>query len=321
MEPIELGDSQTGSTARIAPALGFNLYEFRAGLGERLVDVIASHPDFAAGGQRPSGNGIPILFPFPNRIRHGRFRWQDREFELPAAASAHDPMGNAIHGFCLDRPWRVVDVGEGYVVGKFQLSVDAPDRLPLWPADFRIEVRYQLAGASLRCDVRIVNPDTVPLPWGLGTHPYFRVPLAPENPTDSCLIEAPAAEEWQLIDCLPTGERTAVSPEKDLRGGARFDRLTLDDVFTGLPPTGDPWDCLVMDERAGLQVVQRADGMFRELVVFTPPKRHAICLEPYTCVTDAINLQQSGIDAGLQVLQPQQEVRTWIEIHVGPVIA
>jgi aldose 1-epimerase len=43
---------------------------------------------------------------------------------------------------------------------------------------------------------------------------------------------------------------------------------------------------------------------FRELLVFTPPHRQAVCLEPYTCVTDAINLQARGIDAGLLVLPP-----------------
>jgi aldose 1-epimerase len=43
---------------------------------------------------------------------------------------------------------------------------------------------------------------------------------------------------------------------------------------------------------------------FRELVAFTPPHRQAVCLEPYTCTTDAINLQQAGIDAGWRVLAP-----------------
>jgi aldose 1-epimerase len=43
---------------------------------------------------------------------------------------------------------------------------------------------------------------------------------------------------------------------------------------------------------------------FRELVAFTPAHRQAVCLEPYTCITDAINLQQRGIPAGLLVLAP-----------------
>jgi aldose 1-epimerase len=39
-------------------------------------------------------------------------------------------------------------------------------------------------------------------------------------------------------------------------------------------------------------------------VAFTPPHRLAVCLEPYTCTTDAINLEQQGVNAGWRVLKP-----------------
>ena len=45
-----------------------------------------------------------------------------------------------------------------------------------------------------------------------------------------------------------------------------------------------------------------AGSDFRELVLFTPGHRQAMCLEPYTCATDAINLHQRGVDAGWRVL-------------------
>jgi aldose 1-epimerase len=44
-------------------------------------------------------------------------------------------------------------------------------------------------------------------------------------------------------------------------------------------------------------------------------------MEPYTCVTDAINLHQRGIDAGWRVLQPGEEYATWIDIIVRPALA
>jgi len=43
----------------------------------------------------------------------------------------------------------------------------------------------------------------------------------------------------------------------------------------------------------------------------------AICLEPYTCTTDAINLQQQGLDAGLRVLEPGESWRGIIEMHLS----
>ena len=41
----------------------------------------------------------------------------------------------------------------------------------------------------------------------------------------------------------------------------------------------------------------------------------------YTCLTDAIRLEQQGVDAGLQVLAPGKRFTTWIEIRAGLVVA
>jgi aldose 1-epimerase len=321
MEVLVLTDTRTGSTARILPELGFNCFEFRTQVAGQSVDVIDASPQFASGQEKPSGHGIPLLFPFPNRIRGGRYTWDGRDYEIPPSHASYDATGNAIHGFCLDRPWRVTSRGADFAVGQFELGKDAPDRLALWPTDFRIEVRYQVRGPKLRADIRLMNPSPVPLPWGFGTHPYFKLPLGAKSRPTHCLVQAPASEEWELVDCLPTGRRLPISEAKDLREGAYFDLLKMDDVLTGLPSGFVSVDCVIMDEACGYQVVQQAGPAFRELVVYTPANRNAVCLEPYTCATDAINLQQRGIDAGWRVLEPRAEFRTWIEITASEVIA
>lgn len=316
MSCLTLTDAETGSRVEIALHLGFNAYAFRAVVEDRTVDVIAAAADFPQTGVRPSGHGTPLLFPFPNRIRRGRFTWEGREYQLPL----HPVMGHAIHGFALDRPWRLLHQGERVATAEFQLSRDAPDRLACWPADGLIQVTYRLRGAALRLDVRVVNPDTRPLPFGFGTHTYFRLPLGAGSEAARCLVQAPAAEQWVLEECLPTGERRPVPPTADLRDGARFGDLKLDDVLTGLIPTGDRVECVLMDEAAGLEVVQQFDPQFRELVAFTPSWLPAICLEPYTCVTDAVNLAARGIDSGWRILAPGEEWRAWIQIAARPIL-
>ena len=317
MTVITITDHLSGSTARIAPELGFNCFEFRAVVGGKVVDVLDAVPDFERGGQRPSGSGIPILFPFPNRIRAGRFAWKGQEYVLPGT----DKWGNAIHGLCMDRPWRVVRQSDDFVTGQFQLSVDAPDRRSLWPSDFVIEVDYELVRSRLRARFRISNPGSHSLPWGLGTHPYFKLPLSCESRFEDCLVEVPARSLWELENCLPTGRTLAVNDANDLRDGAYLSVLKLDDVYTGLEYEGPQFDCLVMDERAGLQVTLTCPPIFREIVAFTPPNRAAVCLEPYTCPTDAVNLQTNGLDVGWRMLGPGQEFHTWIDLSVGSVIA
>ncbi len=321
MPSIPLTDTSTGSTAAVLPERGFNCYAFQAKLGEVTVDVIDSEPGFADGAGRPSGNGIPILFPYPNRIREGKYSWDGTEYHIPSEAVSYDANGNAIHGFCLDRPWRVIEQGDNFAVGQFQLSVDAPDRLAYWPGDCLIEVRYELRGRVLHSRMRFANPGETTIPWGFGTHAYFRLPLADNSAPEHCLIQVPADSERVLIDCLPTGEVKPISSEKDLREGEYFDQLRLDDVLTGVTTENNILECAIIDEKAGLQIVQRSEAIFPDLVVFTPPGRNAVCIEPYTCSTDAVNLQAQGIEAGLRTLEPGAEVTTWIDIEVGPVVA
>ena len=61
MNIISLRDATTNSSARIAPALGFNCFEFRADVDGTIVDVIDAAPEFAAGSERPSGHGIGFI--------------------------------------------------------------------------------------------------------------------------------------------------------------------------------------------------------------------------------------------------------------------
>jgi aldose 1-epimerase len=315
MSMVTLRDGD--SSASIAVQFGFNCFEFRAQVGNTQVEVLDSDPAFSRNGERPSGNGIPLLFPFPNRIRDGLFHWEEKLYEIPRTAGRPHP----IHGFALDTPWRVIEQDPRRVVGEWRLSRDAPTHRHHWPADCQIQVQYELQGPALRSKIRILNPDTQPLPWGFGTHAYFKLPLSSSSDLKHCLIEAPASEQWVLSDLIPTGERIPVPAEKDIRRGAYVQSARFDDVYTGLKPEEGALTCVVMDERAGLEIAQVCDPRFRELVVYTPPNRAAVCMEPYTCVTDAMNLQQRGIDAGWQVLQPGEEYTTWIDIIARPVLA
>lgn len=319
MSIVHLVDADTGSTADISLERGLNCFRFRPRVNGTRIDALDCVDDFPDGG-RPSGSGIPILFPFPNRIRDRRFEWQGRSYEIPEDCVNVDRNGHAIHGFCLDRPWRIASQSESEVLARFQLSVDAPERRPYWPADFRLDVRYALHGSSLISDFRIQNPDRDPLPWGLGTHAYFRLPLSAESSPATCLVQAPVTRHWQLDECLPTLTVQEVPAERDLRDGCEFGRLQLDDLFS-VDTSGLSVDAVIMDAQAGLQLVQQSSPCFPFLVAFTPPNRPAVCLEPYTCLTDAVNLAGRGVATGWQTLLPGGEFRCQIRLTAGLVIA
>lgn len=197
-----LEDTESGTRAEIWPVLGFNCLRWQTPHQGRLRDWLWSDPQLWDD-PRPTRSGIPILFPFPNRIRDGRFTWNGKSYQLPINDAQ---KRNAIHGFVCQRPWRVADAGSNnesaWLKGMFQGVLDAPDYRSLWPADYLIEVTYTLSRDRLRFEVTVTNSDIVPLPFGLGLHPYFRF-LA-----DACQFQAWGTwERWVLEDLLPTGER------------------------------------------------------------------------------------------------------------------
>ena len=65
-------------------------------------------------------------------------------------------------------------------------------------------------------------------------------------------------------------------------------------------------------------MVMEADAQFREWVVYTPPGRDTICFEPYTCPTDAVNLEARGVPAGVIVLAPQETFAA--SVRIKPVL-
>ncbi len=309
---LKLSDTSGASQASILVDVGFNCFEFVTLAGGEQVSVLNAVSDFETGQVRGSSSGIPILFPFPNRIADGRYHWEGKDYQLPTRGEP----GHAIHGFCFDRPWRIEARTENSATGFFQLSVDAPDRLPLWPADFIIKATYTVTPGTLTARYAIFNPDSRPLPYGFGLHPYFQLPLGKTGAPGQCTVQVPAAERWELKNFISTGERVPVADTFDLREPRSLAGLTFDDVWTNVTPSGDVIRCTVVDPEHARTLELTASAQFRELVVFTPPARAALCIEPYTCATDAVNLNARGIDAGWQTLPPGGSVEFAMQLSL-----
>jgi aldose 1-epimerase len=315
-------EESTGTTrAEIWPALGFNCFSWRAQAGGHALDLIYADSKFLETAQ-PTRNGIPILFPFPGRIRDGRFPWYGKTYQLPI----NDSKGhNAIHGFACRRPWRVVGQGaddsNAWVTGEFWGATDAPETVVLWPADYRIRVTYRLTANALSIEATVDNPGRALLPFGLGYHPYFRVPITADGESGQCRVESIADAYWEVENLLPTGRVRAIDAMRDLRQPRQFSDLSMDDLLTRLNSAETAkvgplvWGQLEqLPENIRLSLLSAP--AFRQLIVFTPPHRQAVCLEPYTCTGDAINLQQRGIDAGLLVLEPGAAWSGAVEMRV-----
>jgi len=298
-----LRDTGTPAEASIAPGAGNTCFSFRKAVQGEWIDIITPLEDLTDLRRGGSHFGYPILFPFPNRIRDGRFTFQGKTYQLEVTRGQH-----ALHGLVLNRPWTVIRTETTTDGGaSVTSSIEAhsfPEILRQYPFPFRLTVTYTLKDGGLMMTAEAENTGSTPMPMGFGVHPYFPMPLGARGQRANCRLQVPATQYWDLEEFLPTGRTCDVAGHLDLRGFQEIGETIYDHVFTGVVVHGGGSSCLLRDPENRLELRVWADGRFREWVVYAPAHRSVVCFEPYTCTTDAVNLQERGIDAGLIVLRP-----------------
>jgi aldose 1-epimerase len=308
---ITITDKNSGSTARVLASLGFNCFSWQPVLEDGPREMLWSEPGFETGNKRPSGSGIPLLFPFPGRIGGAAFQFGGREYKLEPG----DAFGNAIHGFVFNRRWRVVEQSASRAVGEFQASVDDRSILERWPGDFRIRVSYEVGGRELIIEIQHQNTGDSPLPCGFGTHAYFRLPLSEGLDAEQTRVRVPATQVWHAEQMLPTGQKLPAEGDLNLLDGAPLAGRKFDTYFTNFRPDVDGLVRTMLADERGRTLVQTSDAAFTQCIVYTPPHREAICLEPYTCLPDPFRMTAGGHETGLQILQPGESRATTIRVE------
>jgi aldose 1-epimerase len=128
---------------------------------------------------------------------------------------------------------------------------------------------------------------------------------------------------WRLVESAPTGEKSPLPDELNWNRPHAVGGAQLDHLYADLGAIGEEEGGLLLraelshrDRPGRLEIWTTAE--FRELVLFTPPHRKAVCLEPYTCATDAVNLQARGVDAGWRELPPGGHWAGAVEFRWNP---
>jgi aldose 1-epimerase len=137
--------------------------------GGRLAQIRCDGVDWLLG---PDGDAPPMIawgcfpmVPWAGRLRDGRFRFDDRDVQLPRSLGAH-----AIHGVGFGLPWTVEARFPRHLELSLQLPTDAR-----WPFGGRCRQRIEVAGRRLRLQLE-VQADALAMPVELGWHPWFRTP-------------------------------------------------------------------------------------------------------------------------------------------------
>ena len=212
----------------------------------------------------------PVLFPFVARLREDRYRLGDREYTMSK------------HGFAPESEFELYKQTETELV--FLLRDNEKTR-ELYPFAFEFYVGYRLEGWRLDISYAVENSGNELLPFGMGGHPGFKIPMEEGRSFEEYYLEFPQACDADRVlfgpDCLVSGVRERYPLEE-----GRILRLRHE-LFDN--------DAVVL-EHTPKEVAIRCNGGHRAVKVAFPKMNyvgfwHKDGLEaPYVCIEPWLSL-------------------------------
>jgi aldose 1-epimerase len=262
----------------LAPAVGGSIARFD------LLEAEVIHPVLrgAEAGERDVLRmGCFPLVPYCNRIRNGRFHFRGREVAIrPNMAGDPSPL----HGQGWQAPWTVVRSSGEEAVLRFHHPAGE------WPWDYEAEQRCTLDADGLGVTLSCRNLSDMPMPCGLGLHPYF--PCEPETELDTQVEDVWTVDE----DVLPV-ERRPATDRYDLRD-RRICGQDLDNGFSGWSGRAE-----IRDPRLPFSIRVSSPNA-RYFQVYSPASGGLFVAEPVSHANAALNQpEERWSSLGLKVLE------------------
>lgn len=226
--------------------------------------------------------GIPLLYPWANRVGSTKFTAAGREIDLRSLELplSFDDGGLPIHGLLAAATgWSVedhrsTDTG-GVLEARFDFGPDA-QLLKAFPFPHQVSLRATLSGAVLTIATTVHADRGVAVPVSFGFHPYLTLPGVERR---DWLVEVPVTEHLQLDErMLPTGERRPTTIEPGPLGSRTFD-----DGY--LAPLGEKPFVLA---GGGRRIELRIGEGYPFAQVYAPADDDVLAYEPMTAPTNAL---------------------------------
>eukprot|EP00762_Andalucia_godoyi_P005257 ANDGO_06787.mRNA.1 Aldose 1-epimerase len=249
-----------------------------------------------------------IMAPYANRIRNGKYQFLDQEFQLAR------PEAHAIHGCVRDQCWSIISQSDTAIV--LEVSVSNPS---VFPVPFTCRASYSVAGCVVMSTLSIQNDDEFRrMPVGGGFHPFFKLPDVDADSDVEAMLECDVKEAWPLDEgCLPTGEPVAIP------GGSVLDFSKLKEIRKG-----DFFDACCVNWPSGYAVLRHSGlhilvkrnttaEFVNHCVLYHPPGKGFVCIEPVVNANDGFNLAAKGVRShGVWTLEPKDSFDFSYSIHI-----
>ncbi len=273
-----------------------------ASLRYRGVELLRRLENLDAAAQKGSTAGIPLLYPWANRLESLAYRSGGANVALSATSPIlhFDDRGHPMHGVSWPLlEWEVSRSSIDSLVAR--LDWNRPDLLAIFPFPHHVEMMATIRPGGLLMETVVISHDQ-PVPVSFGFHPYFGLANVPRVQWH---LNLPAMRRLVLDPSgIPTG-----AEERFAGFDAGLEEATFDDLFAvaGAKP-------IFTLSGASFRIVLEFLEGFGFAQIYAPKGKDFIALEPMTAPTNAL---RSG--RGLQIVEPRSRYRTAFDIRVEDV--
>ena len=275
---IEVSDTTKNTYGKIMLNDGGSLQELALG-NCRLIESSETLP-------YNTSYASPILFPFANRVKDGRYNFNGVNYQLGINQKEEN---NALHGIIYNKTFSVKDYSTRSNAVEVILQYNSTELEVGFPFRYSIQIVYRFDKSVLSIDVTVKNNDDKSFPFTIGWHPYF----SSASLKHSKLF-------FKSNQRIKIGHRSIAEDIEDVDESA----IELHNRFD---------DCWLLEDR---KVELKTPNYHIELTssepksfiqVYTPPKPNIVAIEPTTGVSNSFNNK-----IGLKELHPKESYDiTW----------
>jgi aldose 1-epimerase len=296
---VILYNPQTGEKVVILPEIGATLVELQLNCEGQLIQLIQLP------GEKPINENdlypSALLAPWVNRVRNGNYSFEGRNFQLPINEAK---LGNAIHGFLARKPFEIFEQKCTHELAEVSFTHSYKGDFQGFPFPFIYTLTFQLKRNgvfTLHFDAN--NTGDTNMPFACGWHPYFTI--ANSDVSQLEITFNPTLKYISDEQMIPMAEEIA-----SFSMPIRFSETTLDHVFKLEKQTKHLTQLTDTQSKISLFLKQNSFEL-PYLVVFAPPSKNCVAIEPMTGNTDALNTGD-----GLKILSPNERFTSIVEIWI-----
>ncbi len=289
---INLLNELSGEFVTINVSFGGAINQIGLRKNDELIELLDTYisPEKVKEGFMETYKGAK-LFPFPNMVKNGQYSFKEIAYQLPLNWVED---GHAIHGFVADKPFKIMQ----------ELTTENEASVTLgynhtgsegYPFPFKLTIKYLLNDNGFTATTSVFNTGSYPLPLGDGWHPYFNL----QDKVDDIYLRVSSSAIVEIDEhFIPTGNMIENKENFIFNkiGTHHFDTCFQLDHANSIAVT-TVWN---KHKNVGVDVWQQTgEDKYNYVLIYTPPGRKSIAIEPMTCQPDAFNNYQHLI-----VLQP-----------------